>query len=111
MDGFKTEPFMTLLLASLLLERCLATVFEWNIIRYCFENWNWTKQIQLKVVIAVLVAYFMCQEAQYDAFKVLFSSKDNVSVFSQILTALAIAGGSKGFILLFQDKWKIGHKK
>ena len=111
MGGINTEPFMTMLLASLLLERCLATLFEWKPIQYCLNNWGWTKRIQLKVIIAVLVAFFICQDFQYNAFNVLFSEKEGSSLFSQILTALAIAGGSKGFILLFQDKWKIGSKK
>ena len=84
---------------AMLLERALAVVFEWSVIR------NWLKEKHLRVPIALAASYVICVWGQFDVFSVIFAKEGGYSgalSFGTFATAAVIAGGSKGAILLFQ---------
>lgn len=95
-DMFKILWFITAL--AFMIERALAVVFEhrwWLKIREKFHLKG------IKEVIAVLVAYGVCSWAQFDALAIMFGKNDSTTV-TLLLTAMIIAGGSKGSVRLMQ---------
>ena len=96
-DMFKILWFITAL--AFMLERALAVLFEhrwWLKIREKFHLKG------IKEIIAVLVAYGVCCWAQFDALAIMFR-KDEPTTITLLLTAMIIAGGSKGSVKLMQD--------
>lgn len=92
-----------IVIASFIVERALALLFEWDIWNFLVKKAPWLAGG--KEVIAFLVSYTICVTAKFDALKVLFKSE--MTDIGQIITAMVIAGGSKGAIKLMQDVWKI----
>lgn len=96
-DMIKILWFITAL--AFMMERALALLFEhpaWLNFREKF-HFKGTKEL-----IAVVVAYGVCCWAQFDALAIMFG-KDEPTFITLLLTAMIIAGGSKGSIRLMQD--------
>ena len=62
---------------AMLLERALAVVFEWGVIR------DWLKEKRLRVPIALAASYTICVWGQFDVFSVIF--RQGGRVFRRIL--------------------------
>ena|SRR5579859_5613932 len=92
-----------IVMAAFIVERALALLFEWDVWLFLVKKVHWLAGA--KEVIAFFASYTICQTAKFDALKILF--KCDSSDIGQIITALVIAGGSKGAIKLMQDVWKI----
>jgi len=83
---------------AFMIERALAVIFEhrlWFTARDRFHLKGF------KEVIAILLAYGLCAWSKFDILALMFH-KDSGQL-SLILTALIVAGGSKGAIKLMQD--------
>lgn len=80
---------------AILIERSLSMIFEHPLYKRLAGD------LRIKEVIALSVSFVVCYAWGYDAFAKLFSGPD--SLFGYILTALAVAGGSKGSLVLFRD--------
>ena len=93
-----------IVMAAFIVERALALIFEWDVWDFLEQKAPWLGGA--KEVIAFLASYTICETAHFDALKTLFNSTDT-SDTGRIITALVIAGGSKGAIKLMQDVWKI----
>jgi hypothetical protein len=87
---------------SIFLERALALVFEqrWVIQR---DNLHGKKEF-----IAFLAAFLICWNWRFDAFAVLNSAE--VTEWGMVLSAMIIAGGTKGSMKLMQDVLGIGRR-
>jgi|GEM_PF-4756393 len=92
-----------IVLAAFIVERALALVFEWDVWLFLMKKVPWLAGS--KEVIAFLTSYTICLTAKFDALSILF--KTEFSDAGQIISAMVIAGGSKGAIKLMQDVWKI----
>ena len=93
-----------IVIAAFLVERGLALIFEWDVWDFLVQKAPWLEGG--KEVIAFFASYLICETANFDALKTLFNSTDT-SDTGKIITAMVIAGGSKGAIKLMQDVWKI----
>lgn len=95
------EVLGTIVLIALLIERALSMVFEWRPLVPILNNQG------LKEPIAFAVAALVCWWKDFDAFAVIFQD-EKTSIFGLLLTALIVAGGSKGAVKLFRDwaGWK-----
>ena len=96
-----------LVILAMLLERALAVVFEWSVLR------DWLKEKRLRVPIALVASYVICVWGQFDVFSVVFAKAGGYSgalSFGTFATAAVIAGGSKGAILLFQGVLGFGRE-
>jgi len=93
--GALQESFVFLLVLAFFIERSLAVVFELGL-------WQGTlDRPGVKEGVAVVVSSAVCKWAHFDAYATLFGQE---SVFlSQALTALLVAGGSKGAMKLMQE--------
>jgi hypothetical protein len=92
-----------IVMAAFIVERALALIFEWDVWDFLVKHAPWLAGA--KEVIAFGTSYIICQTANFDALKTLFNS--NPSEIGRVITALVIAGGSKGAMKLMQDVWKI----
>jgi hypothetical protein len=92
-----------IVMAAFIVERALALIFEWDVWDFLVKHAPWLNGA--KEVIAFAASYTICQTANFDALKTLFNS--NPSEIGKVITALVIAGGSKGAMKLMQDVWKI----
>ena len=96
-----------LVILAMLLERALAVIFEWSVLR------DWLKEKRLRVPIALVASYTICVWGQFDVFSVVFAKAGGYSgafSFGTFATAAVIAGGSKGAILLFQGVLGFGRE-
>jgi chromate transport protein ChrA len=84
-----------LVVLSIFLERALALVFEhrWMIQR---DNLHGKKEL-----ITFIVAFFICWKWDFDAFAVLNNAA--VTHWGMVLSAMILAGGTKGSMKLMQD--------
>ena len=92
---------------AMLLERALAVIFEWSVLR------DWLKEKRLRVPIALIASYVICVWGQFDVLSVVFAKTggySGASSFGTFATAAVIAGGSKGAILLFQGVLGFGRE-
>ena len=92
---------------AMLLERALALVFEWSLVR------DWIRQKRLRVPLAFTASYIVCVWGHFDVFSVVFAKPEGYSgalSFGTFATAAVIAGGSKGAILLFQGVLGFGRE-
>jgi len=92
---------------AMLLERALAVVFEWSVIRDRIKDNN------LRVPIAFGASYWICVWGQFDVLSVVFAKSGGYSgplSFGTFATSAIIAGGSKGAILLFQGVLGFGRE-
>lgn len=92
-----------IVMSAFIVERALALIFEWDVWDFLVKKAPWLAGT--KEVIAFGTSYLICQTANFDALKTLFNS--NPSETGRIISALVVAGGSKGAIKLMQDVWKI----
>ena len=96
-DGDHTWKILYLItVLAFMIERALAVIFEHRIWLRWFERFKGTKEL-----VTLFVAYKIVAWAHFDALALLM---DRPSVGkSQFLTALIVAGGSKGAIKLMQE--------
>ena len=84
---------------SMVLERALSVPFEWGV-------WDkWLEEKKLRAPIALVVAWLVCVHMQFDLLQYLTKAEKLwIGPFSigTLITAVVVAGGSKGAILLFQ---------
>lgn len=97
------QQILLLVVASFILERALALVFEQDFFRALNKNnrIGWMKEF-----IAFGVSYSVCRIYNFDCLSRLFCESaplNQVTDFGEILTAMVIAGGSKGAMKLMQD--------
>ncbi len=90
------DSFMLLTILAVLIERSLALVFEQKYVA------NFLRNKALKEVIAFLVCFFVCKFWEIDVISLMTNSQ-GTKALGFVLTATAIAGGSKASIKLFQD--------
>ena len=113
-----SEVLLTLLLLSLLIERALALVFE-N--RAFIERVAYTVKHEggkdsgtitdaqprnrgVKELIALGVSFYVCWWWDFDALSILLPvSHSKMTLMGMLITAMIIAGGSKGAAKLFSD--------
>jgi hypothetical protein len=88
--------FMLLTILSVLIERSLALFFEQKHISKVLEGKG------VKELIAFGVCYFVCIQWSIDIISMILKI-DSSKAIGFVLTAAAIAGGSKASIKLFQD--------
>ena len=91
----------------MLLERALAVIFEWSVLR------DWLKEKRLRVPIALVAFYVTCVWGEFDVLSVVFAKLGGYSgafSFGTFATVAVIAGGSKGAILLFQGVLGFGRE-
>lgn len=83
---------------AFMVERALAVVFEHRLWLHLSERFRLKG---LKEIAAVALSYYVCACFDFDALALLFNR--SACGYSLFLTALIIAGGSKGAIKLMQD--------
>ena len=95
-----------LVILAMLLERALAVIFEWSVLR------DWLKEKRLRVPIALVASYVICVWGEFDVFSVVFAKAGGIPgiLVGTFATAAVIAGGSKGAILLFQGVLGFGRE-
>jgi len=121
--GRVSEVFVAIVFLALIIERALSVVFE---SRFFIDNTEdgkvvmqlkgltvedqgsskllkQTKKRGLKEVISFGVSLAVCWVVHFDALTISFVSSDETQIFGYVLTAMVIAGGSKGSIKLFKD--------
>lgn len=90
------DSFMLLTILAVLIERSLALVFEQKYVEKFLKN------KALKEIIAFSACFFVCKLWEIDVISLMTSSQGTKTI-GFVLTAAAIAGGSKASIKLFQD--------
>src|SRR3954454_15334594 len=90
------EALMLIIILAFIIERALAVIFENRIWLSRFDKPG------LKETIAVIVSLSVCIYWQFDALGMIILT-EKTTVPGYVLTALVIAGGSKGSIKLFHD--------
>ena len=90
------EALALVVVLSILVERALSVVFEH---RYFINKFD---ESQVKEFIAFAVALGIVSYWGFDIISIIFMGEENTWI-GLALTALIIAGGSKGSIKLFQD--------
>ena len=122
-----SEVIISIMLLALMLERALAVIFEnrWFMQHFVYRitrardlpdfdpasGMDPDKLIEvqprfgaLKELITVTVCLSVCIYWKFDAFSILMPvAQEKVTFFGEFLTAMIIAGGSKGAIKLFSD--------
>lgn len=97
------EQILLIVVSAFILERALALVFEQDF----FQALNKDNRIGwAKEFIAFGLSYWVCMTYKFDALASLFSTdttKFAADNFGEIVTAMVIAGGSKGAMKLMQD--------
>ncbi len=94
------EVIFTIAVIAILVERALSIVFEHRLYIQIFNNRG------LKEFISFGFAFIICLKWQFDVISIILSSEKSSSV-GIIITALIIAGGSKGSVKIFRDLMKI----
>lgn len=95
------DSLMLLTILSILIERSLALVFEQKYIA------RFLKHKGLKEIIAFCICFSVCKLWNIDVISSM-TSTEGTKMLGFILTAAAIAGGSKASIKLFQDVIGVG---
>ena len=88
--------FMLLTILSVLIERSLALFFEQKHISKILEGKG------IKELVAFGVCYFVCTQWSIDMISMILKMEPGKTI-GFVLTAAAIAGGSKASIKLFKD--------
>ena len=101
------EVLGTIVILSLMIERALAPIFEWD----AFLSKHQEQKIS-KEPIAIGVSVIIAWVYGFDALAIIFSEENN-SWYGFIITGLIVAGGSKGSIKLFREwlGWKSEARK
>lgn len=97
------EQILLIVVSSFILERALALVFEADFFRALNKDnrFGWSKEF-----IAFGLSFWVCATYNFDALANLFTTdttKYPATDFGEIITAMVIAGGSKGAMKLMQD--------
>jgi hypothetical protein len=87
---------IVIIVASFLIERALALVFESKWLADRLSNRG------LKEPIAFAVSFVVCRHWDFDAVSVLFG-KSSTQLWGHIVTGAIIAGGSKASLVLFHN--------
>ena len=87
---------------AFMIERALALVFEHRVWIRARERFN---LYGCKEVIAFALAWGLCRAFEFDAVALLFGR--SVHWLTLVLTAMIVAGGSKGAIRLMQGALKV----
>lgn len=124
LDGELTlEVLLGIILLSLFIERALSLIFESRPFIDLTEDGktliklkelkpgdedykkyaNRKKKSGLKESISFVVSLVVCWLINFDAITILFASSEKTTIYGFIITALIIAGGSKGSLKLFAD--------
>lgn len=113
-----SEVLLTILLLALLIERALALVFEsrafiervaYNVKHEGGSTEGTITDAQprnrgVKELIALGVSFYVCWHWDFDALSVLLPvSHNKMTLMGMLITAMIIAGGSKGAAKLFSD--------
>ena len=93
------EVFAALLFLSFAIERALSVVFE-------SPYYDRLQGLGLKSVIATAVSLASCWYLHFDLFAIVFH-QEQTTVLGYVLTALVIAGGSKGVMALMRQVFRI----
>lgn len=96
----------TLTVLAFMIERALAIFFEWKHwiqVEEALHRWFGLKG--LKEAVAVAVAWAVIVHIKLDALAELFAAESNG--WTRLLTALIVAGGSKGAVRLMQEYFDI----
>lgn len=93
------EVFGVLLFLAFFVERALSLVFESDL-------YNPLHNKGLKSWIALLVAFLICYIIHFDMLAIVFHN-EKLTILGLLLTAMVIAGGSKGVIVFTHDVLKI----
>lgn len=95
------EVLGTIVLLSLFIERALSVIFEWRPLIPVLSSKG------LKEPIAFAASAVVCFWKDFDALAIIFRD-EKTSIVGLLLTALIVAGGSKGSVKLFRDffNWK-----
>jgi hypothetical protein len=113
-----SEVLLTILVLALLVERALALVFESRVfierVAYTVKREGGQEQGAitdaqprnggLKELIALGVSFYVCWWWDFDALSILLPvSHSTMTLLGELLTAMIVAGGSKGAAKLFTD--------
>ena len=100
-----TETLVLIVTAAFILERALALVFEQDFFQALNKNnrFGWSKEF-----IAFGLSWKICDSYHFDAIQALFSDSNlfdatKATTLGYVITAMVIAGGSKGAMKLMQD--------
>ncbi len=101
------EVLGTIVILSLMVERALAPLFEWDKFLDCYKQ-----KKGIKEPIALAVSLVLVWIYGFDALAIIFS-QEKVSWIGFIVTGAIVAGGSKGSIALFREwlGWKSTARK
>jgi hypothetical protein len=94
-EVFKIVWVITVL--AFMIERALAILFEHRLWIKLEDKWGIKG---LKELVAIALAYNLCAWASFDALALMFHKES--SWHSVLITALVVAGGSKGAVKLMQ---------
>ena len=117
------EVFLGIVLLSLFIERALSLIFESRPFIDSTEDGNTIiklknldseskeakkylsqkKKSGLKEIISFVVSLIVVWLIHFDAITIVFASSEETKIYGYIITALIIAGGSKGSLKLFAD--------
>ena len=117
------EVLLGIVLLSLFIERALSLIFEsrpfinrtedgQTVIKLknlkpedeaAKKYLNQKKKSGLKELISFSVSLIICWLINFDAITIIFASSEKTRIYGLIITALIIAGGSKGSLKLFTD--------
>jgi hypothetical protein len=95
------DAIMFLTMMALILERSLALIFEQKHISKMLSGKG------IKEILAFCLCFFVCKEWSIDVISMMLKMEPGKTL-GFIITAAAIAGGSKASIKLFQDVIGIG---
>ncbi len=96
-----SEALGTIVFLAFFLERALSIVFEHRWYVGHMKDKGWKEPIAFALALAVCVTW------KFDALSMVVLT-EKTSLFGEAVTAGIIAGGSKGAVKLFVDKWNIG---
>ena len=90
--------FLAVALLAIFIERSLAVLFEHELwVKYIDPRWSWMKE-----ALCLAACYIVARRMNFDAVALLVGHPDPHTI-GKLLTAGALAGGSKGSKKLFYD--------
>jgi hypothetical protein len=92
------EVLATIVVLSILIERCLSILFE---------SRPFIKRTEKKHGIRELISFIICVSVciywKFDAISILIVASETMTIPGMLITGGIVAGGSKGSLKLFQD--------
>jgi hypothetical protein len=90
--------FIGVALLAIFIERSMALLFESEIwVKFLDKKWSWAKEL-----LCFAACYIVVRRMNFDAVAILVGHPDPHTI-GKLLTAAALAGGSKGSKKLFVD--------